>query len=797
MGAIAGARRTQSSYPAYITSTNPADLLAPTAVVNPLIGSTTGYNAATVRALRHIPGVARVESSSGLDVLILGPHGAPVNSVFSASAGNGLGSVDGEGFDQDRVTIVSGTMADPRRADQAVMDKSIAAVAHVRAGDRVTFGVYTNTQTNLPGFGTARVKPYRTATVTITGLFADPRNVVEDDVDNNTSLTLFTPAFTRPLLACCANYTQSALRVHGGPGVVADVDAAIQRTLPKFFPAPLAYATGLAKAERAIKPESIALGVFGGIAALAALLIVAQVIGRQQRLAVVELQTLRALGSSPAMVTADGLIGFAGAIVLGALLAMGVAVLLSPLAPLGPVRPVDPTGGFSTDWTVLGLGLLALVGILGAVSLAMAYRAARPRRGVDGSVGAAAPSRIVPALARSGLPPSAVTGVRFALDPGVGRAAVPVRSTILGAALAVLVVVSTITFGMSLNMLVSHPRLYGWNWDEALIAGGGSGDIPSGTAAVLLGRDPSVGSWSGAYTYNLTIDHRTIPVLGERPGAAVQPPLLSGHGLEGADQVVLGATTLADLHEHLGQHVTLDEGNGTSKRLVIVGTATMPTVGSVGPHLEMGIGALLPSTDIPPALRNLFADPVTGPEMIFVNLRPGADATAAKRSLQRIAGSLTNNFNFGVVVSPVLHPAEIVNYRSMGTTPAILGAALATGTVVALGLTLVASVRRRRREFALLKTVGFTKGQLASVVWWQSSVVAVLGVIVGIPLGVVAGRVLWTLFAREIGAVPSPSVSPLVLVLVGVGALVLANAVASVPGRLAARTSTAVLLQAD
>ena len=43
-------------------------------------------------------------------------------------------------------------------------------------------------------------------------------------------------------------------------------------------------------------------------------------------------------------------------------------------------------------------------------------------------------------------------------------------------------------------------------------------------------------------------------------------------------------------------------------------------------------------------------------------------------------------------------PAEIANYRSMGTTPAILGVTLAAGAVVALGLTLVASVRRRRRK---------------------------------------------------------------------------------------------------
>ena len=83
---------------------------------------------------------------------------------------------------------------------------------------------------------------------------------------------------------------------------------------------------------------------------------------------------------------------------------------------------------------------------------------------------------------RSGLPAPAVTGVRFALEPGVGRNAVPVRSAILGAALAVIVVVATVTFSASLNSLVSHPRLYGWNWDSILAAGGGSGNIPDAQA---------------------------------------------------------------------------------------------------------------------------------------------------------------------------------------------------------------------------------------------------------------------------------------------------------------------------
>jgi ABC-type lipoprotein release transport system permease subunit len=133
----------------------------------------------------------------------------------------------------------------------------------------------------------------------------------------------------------------------------------------------------------------------------------------------------------------------------------------------------------------------------------------------------------------------------------------------------------------------------------------------------------------------------------------------------------------------------------------------------------------------------------------------------------------------------------------MGLTPSLLASGLAAGAVVALGLTLGASVRRRRRDLALLKTLGFTQRQLVAAVAWQASVAAVIGIVIGVPLGIVVGRWLWSLFAREIYAVPQPSVPAVSVVLVALGALVLANVVAAWPGRVAARTPTALLLRAD
>jgi ABC-type lipoprotein release transport system permease subunit len=153
--------------------------------------------------------------------------------------------------------------------------------------------------------------------------------------------------------------------------------------------------------------------------------------------------------------------------------------------------------------------------------------------------------------------------------------------------------------------------------------------------------------------------------------------------------------------------------------------------------------------------------------------------------------------NDGGSVLAVQRPAEILNYRTLGTTPTLLGVALATGAVVALGLTLVTSVRRRRRDLALLKTLGFTRRQLAATLAWQASVAVAIGCAVGIPLGIALGRFLWDLFAREISAIPDPTVPAVSIVLIALGAIILANLVAAVPGRIAAQTRTAQLLRSE
>jgi putative ABC transport system permease protein len=101
----------------------------------------------------------------------------------------------------------------------------------------------------------------------------------------------------------------------------------------------------------------------------------------------------------------------------------------------------------------------------------------------------------------------------------------------------------------------------------------------------------------------------------------------------------------------------------------------------------------------------------------------------------------------------------------------------------------------RRREIGLLKVLGFVNHQVASAVAWQATTLALIGIVIGVPLGVVAGQAIWKAFANNLGAVPV-SIVPIWLVVVLVaGVLVVANVLAIGPALVATRSKPAALLR--
>jgi hypothetical protein len=803
LAAVAGARRTQSSFPTYLASTHPADLQM-FMEFDPI--SNTGYSQKVARAVARAPYVERAVDVIGFDgtLQVLGHHsgtGIPGEAPPALEGSTGAGA---EYFSTDRVTVLQGRMADPTRADELVMSAGSAAQFGLHIGSTLPVAFFTDAQASQPNFsGYPRNKPHRIVPFKLVGVVEwAPQVVQDDDAALGNQIAIVTPALTRELETCCAYYSYVSLYLSGGLAHESAVVSAVNKVIPDLGPVGgnRTNAPYVGKAERAIRPEAIALGVFGLIAALAALVINGQVISRLIRRNAEEGGIVRALGAGPAMAMADGLAGVVGAIAAGSLVAVAVAVGLSPLAPIGPVRPVYPNIGVAFDWTVLGLGLLVLVVALTGAALLVAYRVAPHRLARRADIPERGPGWI--RAGASTLPPSAALGIQSALGGRTGRGAAPVRSALLGAVVAVTVIVTSLTFASSLNALVSQPPLYGWNWDYALLAGFSAAEnLPAAETTALLDHDPDVAHWAGVYFESANLDGQSVPVLAMRPGAGVNPSLLAGRAMATPSQVVLGPATLASLHAHVGGTVVAQVDSRTKIRLRIVGTATLPTIGGSGdPSLAMGTGAVMATSLFSASDLNQQGSPLPGPMAVFVAVRPGVSHAAALASLNHINAVLNRpsdpNAPVGGVVS-ALRPAEIANYRSVGATPALLAAVLAVGAIGALGLTLIASVRQRRRQFALLKTLGFTQKQIAASVAWQSSVAAVIGVVVGVPIGVALGRYLWTLFADGISAVPHPTVPGFSVVAVALGALVFANLVALVPGRIAARTRTSLLLRAE
>ena len=783
MGAVAAARRTQSSYPAFLAQTDASDLTMSTYGTGNSSPSATNYSPKLAATIARLPGVKHVESWVGVFAVPLLPNGAPNFSLNSTV--NFAASENGLYLHMDRATPIEGRLPNPNRVDEFMTTAIGARLMGVHLGQVVPVGYYTQSQSNLPGFGTPKVPPARRFDMKLVGIIAFNNQVVEDDTDRLPTNAVYTPAFTRLIPIDATEGTWYGIQLdHPGPSL-STIEQALLRVLPPGASGNFSVtATDEAKVERAVRPESIALGVFGLIAALAALATALPVISRLLRSTETDREVLRALGAGPVTTLVDGLGGIIVSIVMGSLLACAVAVAISPIAPLGPIRTVFHPGGINFDWTVLGGGLGFLVLVLVAASLVIGMRTAPQRVARQGGSARARTSKIAASGAALGLPLPGVVGLHLALEPGRGRTAVPARSVLVGAVIAVTTVTATLTFGNSLHVLVTHPQLYGWNWNYAVMSENG---VPP-QAITALQHDPDVASWSGFSDPNLQIDGQTVPALTTPGIPSTGPPILSGQGLSGGRQVVLGASTLAQLHKHIGSTVSISYGSPNTaplylppQRAVVVGTATFPAIAgssTFAEHTSMGIGALIPTSDIPASFikETKAPDPnLDGPSLVFVRLRSGLTAVAGRKDMARVAALANNVFahdpegvGASVSILTVQRPAEIVNYQSTGGTPEVLAGGLGAGAAIALALALVATVRRRRPDLALLKTLGFTGGQLAGSLASQATVTAVIGVVLGLPLGVVAGRQLWILFAHDINAVPQPAV-PLSIALGGPG----------------------------
>jgi hypothetical protein len=543
-------------------------------------------------------------------------------------------------------------------------------------------------------------------------------------------------------------------------------------------------ATAAAAVTASIHPQAVGWWVLAVLAALAGFAVLGQALSRQSVVESEEYPTLVALGLPRRQLIVLGtarnlmvaLVGAAGAVI--------VAFALSPLTPIGEARLAEPSTGLAFDPLVLLLGALATVVVVLLLGIWPAVRASRVHVGGE-RASEGHPSIIVSKVAATGAPPSAVIGVRRALERGRGAASLPVGTALFGSALAVMALCATVVFADSLTHLTATPALYGSDYQMSISSSSGGPGNPTSWVASLQ-RDHSITAIMLAASDEVTIKGHDVLAIA---GKAVRGPMLlskvDGRLPTGDHDMTLGVTTLHQVGAHvgsiLGVTVQLPTGGSRTVPFRVVGTASFPSdaggggLGTGSAFTMAGyMNAVCPPEREQSRCRQAFAS-----SQSFVVL---ARATSGPKGQAAIARYVAQD----AATRPTI-PTSLVNFGEAVNFPLILGFVLAVFGVATLLHLLVVSVVRRRREMGLLKALGFVNVQVGATVLWQATTVALVGIVIGVPLGIVVGRVVWNAFATNLGAVPVAAVPALAIAVLAIAVFVVANALAVIPAVTSAR----------
>ena len=687
---------------------------------------------------------------------------------------------------QARAIIVAGRYANLSRAGEVMINETAARFLRAGVGSVIRLRGYRPDQARQVLTGSAAPPPVVLPAVRVVGIIrlptdlADSNGVPADVSYAGTASVYVTRAFYQRFSSSIANDEGLSFHLRRGLAGLTAFEAGVKRVAGPHAQVLIGSddAVAAAAAERGTSLQALALLLFGVIMALAMLVIVAQGIARLAYGSSGDFTTLRALGSSRRQLFAVALAPGALICAAGMVLAIPAAYGLSVLTPLGLARQAELSPGLSFNAAILLGGAACLTLLLTGRAAATAWRVVRIRTGRPAAEAVTGGSRAGRWVAGHGFPLAAVVGVRLAFEPGRDATAVPVRSAITGIAVSLAAVIAALIFGSSLARLIQDPAVTGWDWAVA-VGNPHSGDT-SAQIEPRLRADADVTGYTATSLGDGRLDGRDVTIVGLRAVRGhVVPPVLAGRLPRAPGEIALSGGELRALHKRIGD-VVLARPAGRPMPLHITGQVVLsPEI--TNEQAQLGEGGVMTLAG---------ADAVSGtrlPRNVFlVRLRqPGEQAAIARLKRQ-----------FPGVVLPAVPPPAVRNLREVSSLPLTLALLLALLAIATVAHTLVTSVRRRRRELAILKAIGFVRRQVRAAVAWQATAIAVSGLVLGLPLGAVAGRLAWLAFAGQFAIKPVPVISSLVL-LAFPALLVLANIVAAFPGRAAARTQPAVTLRTE
>jgi len=762
--AWAGARRTGTSFERLRKRTNAAD-----AIVFPGQVGVYEQDWSALTARPEVAQLARWKISFGQVA------GSQEEAVFFAPA-------DGAWLDQvDRPVVVRGRMFDPAVPDEVVVGEAAARpgtppgnpLGRLDVGSQISytpFGAGQDDRSGEPPEGPA-------VTLRVVGIVRQVEEFLFVP-----GMVMLSPGFVERYGADSLLVENAMVRLRRGAADMAPLQRAVSDLVAPGAPIEDLHVIQR-RVDTTLDVERTALLLLAAVIAVAGMVLLVQALGRSVSVPDDEVLVLRAMGFDRS--------SLALAVVFVHLVSAGVAAVVSVLLavgashwfPVGLASRVDPDPGIHADWLVLGPAMLLVVAVVIGWAAFAGWRLGGSRRPVPLPRQSALTER-----ASRVAPLTVGLGITMAFRRGSRRSGDLVRPAIVGAVVGILGVVATMTIDRGLNDALTHPARAGVTWDASVaplpadLTEAGVSDERIGS----IGRAPLVAGTAVVSRLVSEVNGTGVPVFSVRSGkGTISLTSASGRAPAGDNEAAVGPRTATQLGVGTGDTVAVGS-RGWQVR--IVGEAFFPT--DVHAGFDEGLWLTPGGFDsaTPPAA---VGDP-NGPERtVAVRFRPGTDVTAGIDQVVRAQGGSIAG------IAPADVPPELSNLREVRVLPRLLAGVLALLAAAAVAYVLADSVRRRRRDLATLRAMGMTPGGARAILNMQGTAIGLVGLALGVPLGVAAGRIGWRLVTAR---VPLQFVGPLALVstlLLVPAAIALVNLLAIWPGRRAARLRPAEILRAE
>lgn len=727
-------------------------------------------------AIRTMPGVAAVSTFVETDFTVVGipDRHRPVYHVpTDAQAMRTI----------ERPAVLDGRLADPDRVDEAVVTPNFVASYGLGVGDTVTYALHTPAGLDARLGGDLRKAAGPRVVARIVGVV---RSVWFSDSPGYRGGIVPSPALYERYRANLSGAGGAAsvgalVRLDGGTAALATFRADVTRVTKRTDIDVWNNAEYGPIIKKITTFDAAGLLVFALAAFVATLVLVGQWVARYAVTTAAELRVLGAVGAGPRQVALAASTGPAVAAVAGATLGVGGAVVASRWMPIGFASAMEPSPGVDVDWPVLVTGWVVgpLLVLAGAALVVRSHLGTRD----DGSVRR---SSLAAAVTRAGLPVPVVIGTRFALEPGHGRAAAPVRPTLIAVVGGVVGIVAVFTFSTGVSDALANPARFGKTYQLETWFGenGRHMAAPEQVMPALL-ADRDVTGVNDSRVGVAESGERSIRLYTYDPvGTPIGVEFTSGRMAEGPTEIVLGVLTAKVLGVEPGSRV----------ELTVEGTRHVFSVTGVGfvPHSRRNYyydGGWLTAEGYDRTFDGFES------RVLLIGLRPGSDPAAAMPRLERATAVFADGEP--LAFAPPELPGEVEQVRDAQILPLAFGVFLGVLAVGALGHALASVVRRRRRELAVLRALGMTRGQCRGVVATHATVLALIGLGFGVPLGIAVGRSAWRLVADNTPLAYHPPPAALALLLIVPAVLVVANLLAAWPARRATRLRVGDVLRAE